>query len=730
MATTQAAPSEPAVIFPLALLYGFVIFASAFLLFLVQPLITKMILPWFGGVAAVWTVCLVFFQAALLAGYCYVHVLTSKFPSGVQSWIHAGLIGVSLLALPILPKSSLKPLAPDAPAWHILVILAATVGLPYFVLSSTSPLLQAWYARSNLGGAPYRFYALSNAASMLALLSYPVLVEPFVASRPQAIGWSVGYAVVAMFCAALALKVVPRSKSSATIVSTPIPARLPWRIQILWLALAACGSALLLSVTNHISQDIAAVPFLWVIPLSLYLLSFILCFDRPVWYKRDLVLRLLGVALGGMAYGLDPSFAVLPMKVLIPMYCIGLWVCCMFCHGELARLKPDPTHLTQFYVMISLGGAIGAAFVALAAPAIFSGYYELPCALGMCGLLVLVAQFRDPSRMFQGKLSEPAKFVLAALVIALIVSLAVSVDETKKQARRSVRNFYGVVRVIDHQGADRDHNSGTKAAQGNAAPSPGTMPQTTGNMPMYLSPYQTSYRRLMNGTIDHGLQFLSAALRDRPTTYYSEKSGIGIALKTIQQRGPLQVGFVGLGAGTLAAYGRPGDQYTFYEINPLDVQIAEEEFTFLRDSKAKIEVVPGDARLSLEREPTREYDALVVDAFSSDSIPVHLLTREAFDLYFRQLKSDGVLALHISNLYLELQPVVEAAAAAAGKEAVIVNNEDDHPQGVYSASWILMGNPQGFYGQRQMEAAGSILRPLGHESLWTDDYSSVFRILK
>jgi len=488
-------------------------------------------------------------------------------------------------------------------------------------------------------------------------------------------------------------------------------------------ALAACGSALLLAVTNHISQNIASVPFLWVIPLSLYLLSFILCFDRWTWYRRSFFLRLVGVALGGMAYALDPSFAILPMKVLIPVYCVGLWVCCMFCHGELARRKPEAAHLTSFYLMISWGGAMGAMLVALVAPHVFSGYYELQCALGLCAVLVLVVQYRDPSGVLDRKQWQLAGVVVAGLVMALLVSLTMTVREQKEESRRAERNFYGVLRVIDHRGAE----AGNVADPGGAT---ATIGRTSPHTPLYLSPYQTSYRRLMNGTIDHGLQFLSPALRRTPTTYYAANSGAGIALRSIARRGALRVGVIGLGAGTLAAYGRPGDTYKFYEINPLDVQIAKEEFTFLSDSPARIELALGDARLSLDRETSPEFDALVVDAFSSDSIPVHLLTREAFALYFRRLKADGVLAIHVSNQYLDLTPVVQAAAAALNKEAVAINNNDDHPQGVYAASWILIGNRQGFYGQRDIEKSGAILLPGREQALWTDNYSSLFQVLK
>ena len=703
------------------LIYGLAIFSSAFLLFQVQPLITKIILPWFGGVAAVWTVCLVFFQVVLLLGYFYAHVLTSRVHPAMQGRVHAALLAVSLLALPILPRASFKPTGPEAPAWHILVLLAATVGLPYLVLSSTSPLLQAWYARGRADTAPYRFYALSNAGSMLGLLTYPVLVEPRLTSTHQAAGWSVVYATVVVLCGALALWF--RRPVAAEELRLD-PAEGPgWKIQVLWMALAACGSALLLSVTNHISQNIASVPFLWVIPLSLYLSTFILCFDRRNWYRRSVFLRLLGIALGGMAYALDPSFAVLPMKVLIPVYCAGLWVCCMFCHGELARLKPPPAQLTSFYLMISLGGAIGAVLVALAAPHVFSSYYELQCSLGLCAILVLVVQYRDPSGVFDRKRWQPAGLLLAGLVIALLVSLAMTVREQQQESRRAVRNFYGVLRVIDHDGATLpDETDG-----GTASISPNGRKAA---VPLYLGPYQTSYRRLLNGTIDHGLQFLSPGLRRKATTYYATNSGVGIALNAIAGRGELRVGVVGLGAGTLAVYGRPGDTYTFYEINPLDVRIAQEEFTFLRGSRARTEIVLGDARLSLERETPRSYDALVVDAFSSDSIPVHLLTREAFELYFRHLKPDGVLAIHVSNQYLNLSPVVAAAAAALHKEAVLINNSDNHAQGVYAASWIVLGNPSGFYGRQKMEEAGAMVPGASGLRLWTDTYSSLFGILK
>lgn len=693
------------------LVYGLAIFASAFLLFQVQPLIAKIILPWFGGAAAVWIVCLVFFQTGLLLGYFYAHVLTRKFSSARQFQIHAALLAASLLTLPILPRTSWKPAGPENPALHILVLLTVTVGLPYFLLSSTSPLLQAWYARSRDGATPYRFYALSNIGSLLALLSYPVLVEPHMASSHQAVGWSVAYAGVVLLLAVIAFFARNRTNSASSAVTENVLASThpDQATKSLWVVLAACGSALLLGVTNHITQNIASVPFLWVIPLCLYLLSFILCFDSDIWYRRGFFLRLLGVSLGGMTYALSPSFTGLPIKVLIPLYCAGLFVCCMFCHGELARLKPGPAHLTTFYLMCSLGGAIGAVFVALVAPHLFSGYYELQVAMAACAVLVLVVNHRDPESPFYRARWQPAWLVVVGLVMAIVASLVFTVQKQAAGARSTVRNFYGVLRVLDEAGQ-----------KPTAAPASATQPDEP----------TAPYRVLMNGTIKHGLEFLVPEREQEPTSYYARDSGIGVALKSAGLRGSLHVGVIGLGAGTIAAYGRVGDRYAFYEINPLDVEIARQQFHFLRDSSASVDFILGDARISLEREGAQHFDVLAVDAFSGDSIPVHLLTQEAFELYLRELKADGILAVHISNNYLDLAPVVRSAAASLHKEALLMSNPDDHPNGIYAATWILVGSSDAFAARAEIEEAGRVLPLAQRGQLWTDDYSSLFPLVK
>lgn len=686
------------------LTYGLIIFSSAFLLFLVQPLIAKIILPWFGGVAEVWAVCLVFFQSMLLLGYLYAHLLAQRFRPRVQGRIHAALLAASVFWLPILPKASWQPSGKEDPATYILWLLTLMIGLPFFILSSTSPLLQAWYARSR-GASPYRFYALSNVGSLLALLLYPVVVEPKLSTTHQAFGWSAAYVGVILSCGALGL-ILPKTNSPSQTpmkVTTPPPDA---KRKLLWMCLAACGSALLLAITNHITQDVASIPFLWVIPLALYLLSFILCFEGRRWYHRGLFLRLVAVALGAMAYALLPAYEGLPLLVLVPLFCIGLFVCCMFCHGELARLKPDPEHLTSFYLMLSFGGALGAALVALVAPRVFTGFYELEVALGACAVLIYVVHRSDTEGPFRRSGPLLARAGLAILIALFLVSLGFTVQRQRRQDRLSVRNFYGVLRVTDV------YPSHTR---------PGTTPASKGEPP---------YRRLVSDTIDHGLQFLTPDLRDRPTTYYGPNSGIGVILRAIEGTRPLRVGIIGLGTGTIATYGRAGDHYTFYEINPLDIRLAHTEFTFLRDSPAAIRIIQGDGRLSLEHQRPQGYDVLVVDAFTGDSIPVHLLTLQAFRLYFRQLQPDGVLAVHISNRYLNLEPVVEAAAARLNKEAVEIENPDDHAHGIFESSWVLVGSHKGFLGQSAVEAAGKILSPSKRDILWTDNYSSLFTLLK
>lgn len=674
-------------------LYALTILLSAFLLFQVQPVIAKIILPWFGGSAAVWTTCLLFFQVVLLGGYLYAHFLFRYCSRRRQALIHIGLLAASALVLPAIPGAEWKPSGAEDPTARILLLLAATVGLPYFMLSATGPLVQGWYSR-RFEGVPYRLYALSNAGSMFALLSYPVLFEPVLATRQQALIWSAGYAAFVLFCGATALvsraapeKALPEAKEAAA----PGAGR-----YFFWIALPASASVLLLAITNHLSQNVAAIPFLWVLPLSLYLLSFILCFDRPGWYRRGLFLRLFAVAVGSMAYCLSEEFENASIKVLIPLFAAGLFLCSMVCHGELARLKPHPRYLTSFYVMISLGGALGGVLVGVAAPRLFDGYYEMQAGLALCALLVVLVLRQDSESAVSKGWSTPAGAVPAVLVVVLIGYLAVQIRELEDDYHLMARTFYGGLRVTD-TGSGADPNA---------------------------------VRKLMHGTINHGTQFLNPERRRWPTTYYGTASGVGLAIRERRDYGPMRVGVIGLGTGTLAAYGRPGDTYRFYEINPQVVDVARREFTYLADCPARVEVALGDARLSLEREPPQGFDVLAVDAFSGDSIPVHLLTREAFRVYLKHLAPGGVLAIHVSNKYLELEPVVGMQAEALNLEALAVDTDDEDGTGTFGAMWVLVSARGEFFENPAVRKAGTPVNFKKGLRLWTDDYSNLFRILR
>ena len=699
-------------------LYSVTIFLSAFLLFQVQPILAKLILPWFGGAAAVWVISLAFYQLAYLLGNLYAHILIGHSGPRFSSVVHALLLLASLLLLPIVPSEFWQPRGSAEPMWRIWGVLAATVGLPFLLLSATSPLLQTWHSFGYEGGRegarPYRFYALSNAGSLLALLSYPVVVEPLVSTHRQALIWSVGYGA----CVALCLTLAFRSPAvKLALKAQPVEDRPGWKLQLLWLALAASASALLLSITHYVSQNIAAIPLLWIAPLSLYLLTLILCFEGQGWYSRRIFLPLLPVALGGMAYALAPRFENAGPELQLLLYFGGLFICCMVCHGEMAALKPGPRFLTVFYLMVSAGGAVGGLFTALVAPYVFRGFYELPLALGGCAIVVLIVllnkrtgptgpQGRREAQRSGPRLGGPAVLIAEGLTVLLLALLFYVVRLQNQQALVMVRNFYGVLRV-------------------NIVPPGRIRPAVT---------------QLRNGTVVHGEEILDTARNDVPTTYYGEHSGVGITLLFARQRGNIRVGVIGLGIGTLARYGQKGDHYVFYEINPLVVDVAKKLFDFLGQSEAQVDIIPGDGRLSLARQSPQDFDVLVVDAFSGDAIPVHLLTREAFELYFRHLKPQGVLAIHVTNRLLDLPPVVEAAARAVGARAVKVNNSEDEANAVYESDWMLLDRAASPNQTVSGLAESRISLPPGTSSqtedkdrivrAWTDDYSNLVEILK
>jgi hypothetical protein len=682
-------------------LYAVTIFLSAFLLFQVQPLIAKIILPWFGGSAAVWSAAMLFFQLVLLAGYTYAHVLIRVKKPKTQISVHAGLLAVSCLLLPILPSPSWKPTQVGDPTLRILLVLLATIGLPYFLLSATSPLLQAWYVRRSGSGMPYRLFALSNFGSMLALLSFPFVVEPRLTSRQQAFTWSGVYVAFAALCAIAAWvsrNEVPVTKFDAEDSAEPaieaVPGERPRFLELLlWVGLAACASTLLVAVTNHMSQNLAPIPLLWVVPLALYLATFILAFESDRIYNRWIFVPWLVPALGGMAYYIWTNSGNLHIKWLIPGYALGLFICCMMCHGELARRKPAPRYLTLFYLMVSLGGAMGGLFVALIAPHVFRTHLELPIGLCFCALLVVIVLWNTATANW---LVWPSRALLILAMCALAGYLARQERAENQGYRLIVRNFYGVLRVEDSRD-DQNYRE----------------------------------RSLTNGTINHGSQLLEPGLEYQPTSYYGLSSGVGRALRALQRQGPIRVGSIGLGAGVLTSYCRAGDYFRVYEINPLDERIAQTEFTFYAHCPADKQILMGDARLTLERQESQQFDLLSVDAFSSDAIPVHLLTQEALALYFRHLKPRGILALHVSNRYLDLVPVAARGAVTFGKQAMVVSDDTSEDSYLSSTTWVLLTDYSLWFENPSFSGAdiGPAKAPVRFRA-WTDDYSNIFQILK
>ena len=695
--------------------YALTIFIGAFLLFQVQPLLGKYILPWFGGGPGVWTSCLLFFQSVLLAGYAYAYGLTSWLRPKSQVLIHVVLLGTALALLPITPAESWKPLGDNNPILRILCLLIATVGLPYFMLSSTGPLMQQWFSRTHPGVSPYRLYALSNTGSLLALVSYPFWFETHLTRRSQVLAWGwglVAYALSSGWCGWKAWKA--GTDPAASVLAAGATFRLSPSLQRgnhasetldprpstldawLWLLWPACASILLLATTNKICQDIASVPFLWVLPLALYLLSFIICFDNPRWYKPIPFGFALLVSFGGVCWALFRG-THLSLKTQLAVYLGCLFICSMVCHGEVYRLRPHPRYLTRFYLMIAAGGALGGVFVALAAPMLFTSYSELHYGLFLCGLLFALARTREQSLVDLSHLKLFARAGLWFGVIALAGVLWVQGRRSDPDIAYASRNFYGALTIYEHhKDKPGDHH--------------------------FL---------LQHGVITHGLQFADPEQAMWPTTYYGEESGLGLAFRALAP-GPRRVGVVGLGVGTSAAYGRAGDSLRIYEINPEVSRLATSWFKYLSNCTGRVEIVQGDARLSLEREPPQGFDLLTLDAFSSDSIPVHLLTREAFALYERHMKTNGIIAVHISNHYLDLEPVVTGQARLFNyKLAVIDYDELEDDWWLYSCTWMLLTRDERILNAPAIRWAAtppntnSISTPL-----WTDDFVSLFPVLK
>jgi hypothetical protein len=669
------------------------IFLSAFLLFQIQPMIGKFILPWFGGTPAVWSTAMLFFQVMLTGGYAYAYWLVKQ---KKQGWIHLILLGLTLALLaalglvwpsPITPSAEMRPTDVSFPVFDIFILLLIAVGLPYFTLAANGPLMQAWFSRTFAEKSYARLYALSNAGSLLGLLAYPILIEPALTLRSQGWVWTGGFILFALVAGILSSR-TRDGKREMVASTTEKPSS---ALRVLWIVLSGTASLFLLSVTNQISQEVAVIPFLWILPLAVYLVSFILAFSDSRWYDRRLYSLLFSLASLAMLWVLLQA-GTLNVLLQIAVYNILLFLACMICHGELYRLRPDAGHLTSFYLMVSVGGAVGGIFVNLVAPFIFKGYWEFYLAWLLTVILLVVMLLPRSS----ARVDIQSRAMSLAFIVGMIL-LAIGLNPYQK-ALFAERNFYGVIRV-------RNWDGGSVA--------------------------------MIHGATVHGIQF--PVDRIRPTTYYAKDSGVGLVLLDHPKRSQgLRVGALGLGVGTIATYGETGDVYRFYEINPAVISLAEGDggyFTFLQDSKADVTVVEGDARISLEQEfatgRSHDFDVLVLDTFSSDSIPVHLVTKEAFALYLERLAPNGIIAAHISNRHLDLQPVFWQLAKEYGLNMVRISTPAGTDQGAFPSEWILLTQDASFF---EIPAIRS--RAIRYEDystsvgLWTDDYSNLFQILK
>lgn len=698
-------------------LLAFSIFLSAFLLFQVQPIISRWILPWFGGSTAVWTTCMLFFQIVLFCGYAYAHATFRWLGGRTQGWLHLALLALACALLPVIPSDTWKPADSSHPAALILGLLAATVGVPYFVLSSTGPLLQAWFANAFPGRSPYRLYALSNAGSLLALLSYPFLFEPLMGLHAQAWNWTAGFVILALAiasCAWIQMKHPGTQLESRAETASP-----PHELQVqahagpslaarvAWVALPAFASVMLLATTNHVCQNIAVVPFLWVAPLSLYLLTFIICFDHARWYRRGMIA--LATAVFAFASAGARDIELIYNLSLVPellLYLATMFGACLLCHGELVRLRPAPSHLTEFYLAMSGGGALGGLLVSFIAPRVFTSFFEWN--LGLLGTICLAwcvlshelaNQVREPAAVERSTGSSrhysAGGGVLALGFLPLWFAGQWQFAEAPTLVRS--RNFYGVIRVQERYADD---------------------------------PARHHYT-FRSGRVTHGKQFVSPEKRAIPLTYYGRHTGVGHALIAAGDRGPLRVAVVGLGTGTLATYARAGDHYRFYETNPAVVDVAKQWFTFLGDCQGTTELVEGDARLMLERESVPPYDVIVLDAFSGDTVPVHLLTQEAFTIYRKRLREGGLIAVNVDNNHLQISSEVERQADAQllSRTRVFHPGDDEFD---YRADWIIISADREFLRRLPSNVPAELLSleaKIRTIPLWTDHYSNLASLL-
>jgi predicted O-methyltransferase YrrM len=667
-------------------LYGAAIFLAAFLLFLVEPMAAKQLLPIFGGSAAVWLTCLVFFQTALLAGYAYAHWMAGRPSARWGPRLHLVLlVCAAISALVWSFRNGSFAQASAHPFVMVLTALLLSIGLPFVLLGSTSPLLQAWLARLESGRIPYRLFALSNLASLLALALYPTVVEPYLTLRVQRILWGCGFLCFVALSALLAQDTRKTPPAAPAWSEAGPPASM--RAKCLWLLLPMVAAMQLSAVTSYMTANIAAIPLLWILPLAAYLITLIIAFECARFVPLAIVVRLLAVTLAGLAYMMAKVDVSLPAMIGIAFFLAEMFLACLYCHVQAYALRPRAAkELTAFYLLFAAGGAIGSFLIGIAAPLLFSSNYDMAVTFLATALAAVLVVW--PENWSQRLLWAAG----AAMLIYLLVLLHAAY---RRDTIFAARNFYASLRVK----------------------------QTYDDQQHWV-------RTLSNGMIQHGTQIFAPGLRTTPTTYYAEDSGVGLALRYCCEGRVRNVGVIGLGTGTIAAYGRPGDRMRFYEINPVVQPIAQHLFTYLRDSPAQITFAPGDARASLTQEAPQRFDVLAIDAFSGDAIPLHLLTAQALAIYQKHLAPGGILAFHISNRHVDLEPAITLLARSTGLQVRTVQSYANSGRGEYNATWMLVTDNAAFLSLPSVAGASRPPEQRAGMRLWTDDYSSLLALLR
>lgn len=746
----------------LTVLFAITLGLASLLLFLLEPMFARMVLPLLGGAPAVWNTCLVFFQVTLLLGYLYAWASSRWLGRRAQVALHLTLLAAAAVVLPVRIVPGWAPPAEAGPIPWLLGILTLSIGLPFFMASTSAPLLQHWFAQTDHPDAqdPYFLYQSSNLGSLAALLAYPLIVEPWLGLRQQSIVWTAGYAMFGVMVALCAWSLLRTPKSSpsspgAPDAQTSPPEQKPasgrrrrkparerseskGRIPVVrWILLAAVPSSLLLGVTTYLSTDVAVVPLLWVVPLALYLLTFIAAFARTPWVPERVSTAALPVLILPLVVVLVLRMAE-PAWLIVPLHLTAFAVAALVCHGQLASERPHASRLTLFYLCLSIGGALGGLFNALVAPLIFELPIEYPLALVAAALL-------KPYRGIAPAKHRPdTRDVLFPLLLGLAVAVAyVLVGRAGESlARIEVPLALGLPAFVCYLFSPRPVRFGLGIAallaastlRPDAAGSVVELDRSFYGVHRVMNDPVNNLRLLFHGNTLHGVQSLDPAKAGDPQAYYTREGPAGQVFDALAAGQPRSVAVVGLGAGAMAALARPGDTWTFFEIDPAVVRLARDAgyFTYLRDARGSVDVVVGDARLSLAR-TDRTFDIIVLDAFSSDAVPVHLLTREALQLYLSRLRPGGVLAFHASSRFLRLRPVFAALARDAGLADLREFDKRDERQSAWSgwtpSEWVLLARSRDDF---RALASDSRWGPIedAPAAVWTDDYSNVLAALR